>query len=42
MVESTYQPRKPKFSPLYQSIVSHFAEVESVYEERYEKKTFNT
>jgi len=38
MVEAIYQPRKPKLSPLYQSIVSHFSEFESVYEERYQKR----
>jgi len=38
MVEAIYQPRKPKFSPLYQSIVSQFSEFESVYEERYQKR----
>lgn len=38
MVKPIYQPRKPKLSPLYQSIVSHFAEFESVYEERYQKR----
>ena len=38
MVEAIYQPRKPKLSPLYQSIVTHFAEFESVYEERYQKR----
>lgn len=37
MIEAIYQPRKPKLSPLYQSIVGHFAEFESVYEERYQK-----
>ncbi len=38
MVEPIYQPRKPKASPLYQSIQNHFAEFESVYEERYQKR----
>src|SRR5574341_2382167 len=38
MVEAIYQPRKPKLSPLYQSIAGHFAEFESVYEERYQKR----
>lgn len=38
MVEAIYQPRKPKLSPLYRSIVSHFAEFESVYEDRYQKR----
>ena len=38
MVETIYQPRKPKLSPLYQSIVSHFSEFESVYEECYQKR----
>jgi Putative transposase len=33
MVEVVYKPRKPKASPLYQSISEHFSEFESVYEE---------
>ena len=37
MVEPIYRPRKPKLSPLYRSILDHFAEFESVYEERYQK-----
>src|SRR5713226_81576 len=37
MVEAVYKPRKPKLSPLYQSIVEHFAEFESVYEHHYQK-----
>ncbi len=32
MVEPIYQPIDPKVSPLYQSILNHFAEFESVYE----------
>lgn len=31
MVEVVYQPRNPKLSSLYQSILNHFAEFESVY-----------
>ena len=38
MVEPIYQPRNPKVSPLYQSILNHFAKFESVYEERYQKR----
>jgi hypothetical protein len=38
MVEVVYKPRKPKASPLYQSISEHFSEFESVYEERYRNK----
>ena len=38
MVEAVYKPRKPKASPLYQSISEHFSEFESVYEERYQNK----
>ncbi len=38
MVEALYKPRKPKTSPLYQSISGHFSEFESVYEERYQKR----
>ena len=38
MVEVVYKPRKPKASPLYQSISDHFTEFESVYEERYQKR----
>ena len=38
MGEAIYQPRGPKVSPLCQSILNHFAEFESVYEERYEKQ----
>ena len=38
MVEPIYQPREPKASPLYRSIRNHFAEFESVYEERYQKR----
>ena len=38
MVEPVYKPRKPRLSPLYHSIQNHFAEFESVYEERYQKK----
>ncbi len=38
MVEANYKPRKPKTSPLYQSISNHFADFESVYEERYQKR----
>lgn len=38
MVEVVYKPRKPKTSPLYQSISEHFSEFESVYEERYQNK----
>ncbi len=38
MVEVVYKPRKPKASPLYQSISEHFSEFESVYEERYQNK----
>ena len=30
MVEAVYKPRKPKASPLYQSISEHFSEFESV------------
>jgi len=38
MVEAIYKPRKPKTSPLYQSVSNHFIEFESVYEERYQKR----
>ncbi len=38
MVEPIYQPRKPKASPLYQSIQNHFEEFESVYKKRYQKR----
>src|SRR3990167_5469115 len=38
MVEALYKPRRPKTSPLYQSISGHFSEFESVYEERYRKR----
>ncbi len=38
MVEPIYQPREPKASPLYRSIRNNFAEFESVYEERYQKR----
>jgi hypothetical protein len=38
MVEVVYKPRKPKASPLYQSISEHFSEFESVYGERYQNK----
>jgi Transposase zinc-binding domain len=38
MVEAVYKPRKPKASPLYQSISEHFSEFESVCEERYQNK----
>src|SRR5919108_5487007 len=38
MVEVVYKPRKPKVSPLYQSISEHFSEFDSVYEERYQKR----
>ncbi len=38
MVEAIYKPKKPKTSPLYQSVSNHFAEFESVYEERYQKR----
>ena len=38
MVEALYKPRRPKTSPLYQSISGHFSEFESVYEERYQKR----
>jgi len=38
MVEVVYNPRKPKTSPLYQSISDHFSEFESVYEERYQNR----
>ena len=31
MVEPIYQPRDPKVSPLYQSILNHFAEFEYGY-----------
>ena len=37
MVEPTYKSRNAKASPLYQSILAHFSEFESVYEERYQK-----
>jgi hypothetical protein len=38
MVDPIYQPRNPKISLLYQSIVNHFAEFDSLYEERYQKR----
>ena len=38
MVGALYKPRRPKTSPLYQSISGHFSEFESVYEERYQKR----
>jgi hypothetical protein len=38
MVEVVYKPRKPKASPLYQSISEHFSEFDSVYEERCQKR----
>lgn len=38
MIEVVYRPRKPKASPLYQSIADHFSEFESVYGERYQKR----
>jgi len=38
MVEPVYKPRNSKASPLYQAIVNHFSEFESVYEEQYQKR----
>lgn len=36
MVETVYKSRKPKASPLYQSISDHFSELALVYKERYQ------
>ena len=38
MVETTYKPRHPRVSPLYQSILNHFEEFQELYEERFQKR----